>query len=503
MRELLDSVATQFMQHGAAQTLVTVALLVLGRLLLPREERRELRLPLWLLVLHVLMMVAHRVVVGPHPPSGVWGALAQCLVLTALARVAFLLVVDWLVGRRLNRPLPRIFRDILQALVFLAAALVVFRAIGVDLGSLLTTSAILTAVIGLSLQETLGNLFAGLAVQTESPFVVGDWVEIGESGKITGRVTEINWRATKIQTSDRIEIIVPNSLIARSTIINCHRPSPVGRRHVVFQGPYEVPPNRVRRVVLGALRGCRDLLSDPAPVVWTSQYADSGIEYTVAYFLQRFDRRRDIESDIRDRIWYALGRANISIPFPVRDVRTHEGAPASAVTSPTVDVRSREAVLRRVDLLEPLPEDVRIRIAETTEELKFGAGEPIVVEGEVADALFVVVRGSVVVRVQSPDGTSTELARLGPHELFGEMSLSTGVRGATVQAEVDSVVLKISHAQFQAIIDEQPGLGQAMVEQIAARQAAAEERPSTPGDDREPTERRNALFQRLRRLFGA
>ncbi|MBN1612813.1 MAG: mechanosensitive ion channel [Polyangiaceae bacterium] len=503
MRELLDSVITQLMKHGATETLVAAVLLVLGRLLLPREERRELRLPLWLLVLHVLMMVAHRVIVGPHRPAGVWAALAQCLLLTALARVSFLLVVDWLIGKRLNRPLPRIFRDILQALVFLAAALVVFRAVGVDLGSLLTTSAILTAVIGLSLQETLGNLFAGLAVQTESPFAVGDWVEIGESGSIAGRVTEINWRATKIQTADRIEIIVPNSLIARSTIINCHRPSPIGRRHVVFQGPYDVPPNRVRRAVLGALRGCPDLASDPAPILWTSNYADSGIEYTVAYYLERFERRLDIESDIRDRIWYALGRAHISIPFPVRDVRTRDGSPAAAAKSPYSDIRDREAVLRRVDMLEPLPEEVRLRIAETTEELKFGAGEPIVVEGEVADALFVVARGSVVVRVQSPDRASTELARLGPHQLFGEMSLSTGVRGATVQAEVDSVVLKISHAQFQAIIDEVPGLGQAMVESIAARQAAVEEQQSTAGDGRVPSERRNALFQRLRRLFGA
>lgn len=502
MRELVDPLVAQSMAHGATETVVTATLLVLGRLLLPKAERRELRLPLWLLVLHVLMMVVHRTLVGPAPPSGVWAALAHCLLLAALARVSFLLVVDWLIGKRLNRPLPRIFRDILQALVFLAAALVVFRAVGVDLGSLLTTSAILTAVIGLSLQETLGNLFAGLAVQTESPFAVGHWVEIGESGQVVGRVTEINWRATKIQTADRIEIIVPNSLIARSTIINYHRPSPVGRRHVLFQGPYDVPPNSVRRVVLDALRGCHDVLTDPAPILWTSQYADSGIEYTVAYYLERFDKRRDIESDIRDRIWYALGRANISIPFPVRDVRTHDGSQPSTAKPQSIDTQSREAVLRRVDVLEPLPEEVRLRIAETAEALEFGAGEPIVTEGEIADALFVVARGSVVVRIHSPEGVSTELARLGPTELFGEMSLSTGVRGATVEAAVDSVVFKISHAQFQSIIDEVPGLAQAMVEHIAARQTAVEEQ-SALGDGCLPTERRNAVFQRLRRLFGA
>jgi small-conductance mechanosensitive channel/CRP-like cAMP-binding protein len=502
MRSLADPIISQLMEHGATETLLAVALLLLGRLLLPREERRELRLPVVLVVLHVLVMAAHRVLVGPHKPTGFWAAATLCLLLTALARVSFLLVVDWFIGKRLSRPLPRIFRDILQALVFLAAALVVFRAVGVDLGSLLTTSAILTAVVGLSLQETLGNLFAGLAVQAESPFAVGEWVELGDSSKIAGRVTEINWRATKIQTSDRIEVIVPNSLIARSSIINCHRPSPVGRRHVVFQGPYDVAPNKVRRVVLAALRDCRDLLQNPAPILWTSNYADSGIEYTVAYFLERFDRRRDIESDIRDRIWYAFGRAQIGFPYPVRDVRGVGGPQPPALESRSIDVQRREAVLRRVDVLEPLPEQVRLRLAEMTEELKFGSGEPIVVQGEVADALFVVARGSVVVRTDGAAGISTEIARLGPHQLFGEMSLSSGVRGATVQAEVDSVVLKMSHADFQAVIDEVPGLAQAMVERIAERQQAAGALLDASGDSREPGDQRNALFRRLRRLFG-
>jgi CRP-like cAMP-binding protein len=271
---------------------------------------------------------------------------------------------------------------------------------------------------------------------------------------------------------------------------------------VVFQGPYDVPPNRVRRVVLGALRGCRDLLDDPPPTLWTSDYADSGIEYTVAYFLERFDRRRDIESEIRDRIWYALGRAKISIPYPVRDVRSLDAGQQTAAKPRSLEAQSREAVLRRVDVLEPLPEDVRLRIAEMTEELRFGAGEPIVVQGDVADALFVVARGSVVVRARAADGTFVERAKLGPHQLFGEMSLASGVRGATVQAEIDSVVLKISHADFQSVIDEVPGLGQAMVECIAARRQVTEAQNSVAPPDREPSERGRDLFERLRGLFG-
>jgi small-conductance mechanosensitive channel/CRP-like cAMP-binding protein len=485
------------MAYGGPGMLVTILLLLLGRLLLPKEERRELRLPLILLLLHIGVMAGHHLSFGRGAPSGLWAAAALCLLLAALARIAFLLVVDWFIESRMKRHVPRIFRDILQVLVFVVAALVVFRSVGVDLGSLLTTSAIITAVIGLSLQETLGNLFAGLAVQAERPFTVGDWVEIGEN--LAGRVTEINWRATKMKTADRFEIVVPNSLIARSALINCSRPLPIGRRRVVFQSPYDVPPNQIRRLVLDALRDCPMLLDDPPPTVWTSNYMDSGIEYTVAYFLERFEKRRDVESDIRDRIWYALQRANIGMPFPVRDVRV-QNVPAAPGARRT-DVQNREAVLRSVSELEPLPLEVRLRVAERAEELLFGAGEPVIVEGDVANALFVVAKGSVAVIGKTAEGKPFDLAKLGPSQLFGEMSLSTGVRGATVRAEVDSVVLRITHADFKAVIDHVPGLGQAMVARIAARQQASEAR-ETAESSGETDKGNQDFFQRLRRLFG-
>jgi CRP-like cAMP-binding protein len=226
---------------------------------------------------------------------------------------------------------------------------------------------------------------------------------------------------------------------------------------------------------------------------------DSGIEYTVAYFLERFEKRRDVESDIRDRIWYALQRANIGMPFPVRDVRV-QNVPAAPGARRT-DVQNREAVLRSVSELEPLPLEVRLRVAERAEELLFGAGEPVIVEGDVANALFVVAKGSVAVIGKTAEGKPFDLAKLGPSQLFGEMSLSTGVRGATVRAEVDSVVLRITHADFKAVIDHVPGLGQAMVARIAARQQASEAR-ETAESSGETDKGNQDFFQRLRRLFG-
>ena len=141
-----------------------------------------------------------------------------------------LLVLDTILSRRLDRPLPKIIRDILQGLVYFVLALAILRQLGVEPGQLLTTSALLTAVVGLSLQDTAGNLIAGLSVQLQRPFDVGDWIQFDDNPKNIGRVIEINWRATTLLTLDENEIIVPNGLLAKAPLRNYTKPTNVARR---------------------------------------------------------------------------------------------------------------------------------------------------------------------------------------------------------------------------------------------------------------------------------
>jgi small-conductance mechanosensitive channel len=305
---------------GLDDLAIAAGLLTLALFVLPRTERRHLRFPLLLLAVYLALVVGYRALVGPIPPRSKLAMVALLLLLIALTRIAFLVIVDWVLVRFLKRNVPRIFRDILQGILFICMALVLFRTMGVDLGSLLTTSAILTAVIGLSLQESLGNLVAGLAVRAERPFEIDDWVEILDGQKSIGRVVEINWRATKLQTNDQFEVVVPNGLIAKSTFRNYTRPDPITRRVVDFQGPYSTPPDQIRDVVLAALRGAPKVQQSPPPRLWLAGFGDSGINYQVVYFLSDIAVRNDVDSDVRTRIWYALRRARISMPFPVRDV---------------------------------------------------------------------------------------------------------------------------------------------------------------------------------------
>ena len=173
---------------------------LVSRVTLPREERRLARLGLFLLLLYVLCRAGTAALPETHALTKTLRLSALFFLLASIGRSVFLILVHGLVTRRMGYRVPRILEDITQAGVFIGVALIALREAGVEPTSLLATSALLTAVIGLSLQETLGNLFAGLAIQGERPFELNDWIQFDEQSRRVGRVVEINWRATKLET---------------------------------------------------------------------------------------------------------------------------------------------------------------------------------------------------------------------------------------------------------------------------------------------------------------
>src|SRR5262249_17532367 len=136
------------------------------------------------------------------------------------------------------------------------------RRSGVNLLSLVTTSAVLTAVIGLSLQNTIANMFAGLSLQLDHTLNVGDWIQMANW---IGRITHIKWRSTFIVTRDGNNVILPNSELLRQEVLNFSKPTGVHRSTVKVSFAYRHPPREVARVLVDALRGLTDILPDPAP----------------------------------------------------------------------------------------------------------------------------------------------------------------------------------------------------------------------------------------------
>jgi small-conductance mechanosensitive channel len=481
---------------------IAALLILLLYPLLPRRARGLLRQPVFLLLLHFGALLATRALPEGSSAEKPLSLLSLTLLLASIGRSAVLLVLDVGLGRRLDRPLPRIIRDLTQGVVYVGVLLVALRSAGVEPGSLLTTSALLTAVIALSLQETLGNLVAGLAIQVQHPFDVDDWIQFDSELKHIGRVIEINWRATRIVTLDEVEIVIPNATLAKAAITNFSKPTQTSRRNLYVQVPADVPPHVVQRAMLDALVDSFGVLRQPAPSVVTNLLVDANgnAEYWIRFFTDQFHKRDIVDGIARDRIWYALKRAGIGFGLPNRSVRMLETMTADSEAE--ARHKRHDVALKSVDFLRVLSDEQRKKLAATSEIRFYIEGETIVHQGDQSAEMFVVDGGEVVVE-RTRAGQVLELARLSGGKFFGEMALMTGEpRAATVRAASTSSLIVIDHRAFKAVLDAAPDLAEHVSRVLAERQAAlADQDASASATPVTMEERSSVLLGRIRKFF--
>lgn len=487
---------------SGAGPLIASALILATLLLVPKDERWKARGPT-----AALIAAAGLTALDAWLPERFFGRnvhriLAQFLLLASMGRTAFVLGVEVLWSNRRARPLPTIFKDVIQALVYIVVGLLVLRAAGVEPGSLLTTSALLTAVLGLSLQDTLGNLFAGLAIQAQQPFQVGDWIQFDNRADQVGRVIEINWRATRILTLSQVEITIPNGLAAKSLVLNYSRPGDLVRQDVRVVAPFAISPERARTLMLQAVRHTPEVLEVPEAFVVTVDYDDRGVIYEVRYFITRFDQRDLISSDVRERIWYALGREGYSIPVPERRVELVEAtAPKSAEGTAAVDFRYR--LLARLELFSGLSQQQLRKLAEHCRHQAYGHEELIVKQGERTSEMYVVERGQV--RIEAKIEGSPEphvISVLGRGEFFGEMSMLTGeARAASVIAVEETEVLVLERERFAPILESSPSLAERISQVLTDRRDRLREAHGTSLQPGRGSAEHDELLTRIRRFF--
>ena len=255
---------------------------------------------------------------------------------------------------------------------------------------------------------------------------------------------------------------------------------------------------------MGAVQDAPFVLRDPPPSVVTHQFGEYGIEYWVRFYTDRFGRRDVIDGGARDRIWYALRRAGIDIPYPHRTIELHEITEGSQAREAQSLVDAREKALRGVDLFGVLSSAERRQLAEMTRQRMFAPGEVIVRQGDTSSELFVIERGEVVVSVSRGVENETEVAHLGKGKFFGEMALLTGdTRRATVRAATTCELIEVGREALQKVLETSPDVAERMSAVVTARQAAlglhAAQRDETAGG--ESPERKEQLLDRIRRFF--
>jgi len=506
MEQALRELTYGFLTGRVYGVAFAIVLLLVTRSLLPFGERRMLWQPVFFLGAHLVALVIELVISDPVA-SRLLELVALVALLLSIGRAGGLLVFDILIGRKLGRPLPRIIRDIAQGLVYVFLFLAALRAVGFDPSSILTTGAIVTAVIGLSLQDTLGNLVAGLAIQIQRPFDLGDWIQFDNDSKRAGRVVEINWRATKVITLDEVEVTVPNGMLAKVPIVNFTKPERLSRRSITIHAPNDIPPRRVQNILTQAVRDAPGVLRDPPPSVVTNSFDDVGVEYWVRFYTDQFHLRDGIDGGVRERMWYALQRAGIAIAIPQRRVQRREISDASKAAFRDRKILARERALKKVGVLDVVSPEQRRALAGASATRLFAPGEIIVHQGDDDDELFMIERGEVAVLIEGDDTAlvASEVARLRKGQFFGEMALVTGEkRRATCRAVTECELVVIGHDAFQQILTESPELAGELSRVLAERQTMLDERAANlPQDQRAMavSARSGQFLDRIKKFF--
>jgi small-conductance mechanosensitive channel/CRP-like cAMP-binding protein len=414
----------------ALTTTAAISALTVNRLV-----RRKLKLSLLLFGAYVVV----HLVVGLElaPDAAVDEQLISIERLAFAAGLINLAVISFLNPLREDR-VPDRYPAILQD--FIVIGLLVLVATLVFHDKLLTTSAVSAVVIGFALQDTLGNAFAGLAIQSERPFNVGHWIRVGD---FEGRVAEVTWRATKLRTKAGNFVVVPNNIVSKEAITNYSEPSTQCRVEVEVGASYLASPNTVKSAIAEALANSSRALTMPAPDVVLAAFDSSAINYRVRFWIQDYERDEAARDEVRSAIYYAFARHGIEIPWPIQ-VQYEK---AWEEQDPAAQVHERGRLLGRVDLFAGLSDEARREIAGAIRSRTFGDGESIVRQGEPGESMFIIASGRAVVALE-PD--RREVATIEGGGYFGEMSLLTGEpRTATVIARGDTVVLEIGADLFR------------------------------------------------------
>jgi small-conductance mechanosensitive channel/CRP-like cAMP-binding protein len=439
---------------------------------------------------------------------------------TGVAAIGLLEGLVHIIYRRRNRsfPLPDLLADIIRAVLVILVGLAVLRwELNIDIGPLLASTALVTAVVGFALQGVLGNLLAGMSMHLVRTLQPGVWVEVDG---IEGKVVKTNWRETRLRTLGGRMYIIPNSSIAGSKVHNFSEPTPL-RRHEIFVGAsYSDAPDAVIAELVAAARDVPEVRKAPAPLAFLVEFQDYGINYRLSFWTTELQRHVPIAGDVQRNIWYRFKRQGIEIPFPMSDQLLNDFM-AVVYNQRKLQPGADQVQANLRDLLEsdlstklfvdkegqPLLADGDWEaVAPLVKRQPYTHGERVCRQGEAGNSFWVIARGTIHGEVKDQEKL---VAEFDLHEgaVVGEMSLFTGVpRSATLKAATGLELLEFGPEAMGALLrlhdDLAESLAQLAADRAAANKEALEALAAADQSGDEPVLERQGILRRLWGMVG-
>jgi small-conductance mechanosensitive channel len=377
-------------------------------------------------------------------------------------------IIWWLMGARLltlsldTLLLPsawrrqRLFSDVFGAVVFLAA---VVAALGfvleLPVRGLMATSGALAIVLGLAIQSTLSDVFAGIVLNTTEPYSVGDWVMIDD---VEGKVVEMNWRATHLLSGQGNTLIVPNAVASKAKISNNSRPADTHGLSLLLEIDPEARPRTVLDALERALTGCNAILQSPASYARMKSTTSNSIRYEVVAFVDDMDKKCTTSNELFDLCYRHLAASGVSLR-------------ALGVTAPAVEAHNvKEALLRRVSLFESLTGEEVTRLAKRLSRHEYEVSQQLLAADKVPDSLSIIYSGVLSVTLHEAS-VVREIARVGPGDAFGEAGILAGLpMHVSITTLTPSVVFQLCKEDMTSFLKEHPEVAKQLCQLLAYRQ---------------------------------
>jgi small-conductance mechanosensitive channel/CRP-like cAMP-binding protein len=348
---------------------------------------------------------------------------------------------------------------------FAAVATTVY---GQPVTALLATSTVMIGVIGFALQKLIADFFSGIVLGLETPYALGDWLQVEPDGFV-GKVVEFNWRSTRIESTESVTMVVPNNHLVSNPFQNLSRPHSYFRDEIRIPLGYEITTHQGQRILLGAVNQIDEIVRLPCkPSISIAEYDHRGVVWQLQYWVPSYDRKTAIRYMVHQNILRNLHYAGVSIAVPTSEIEIRRAPPDDRDASGGI-IR----LLRQSELFAELqPEEIK-RLAAGAMQRIYHTNEPILRQGDPGSSLFILNEGLLAVWVAGANGVDQQVARIHSGEFFGEHSLLTGaVRGATVVPITDCLITEIGKDVMSELLSARPELADNMSHVLADRQAA-------------------------------
>ena len=352
----------------------------------------------------------------------------------------------------------RILQDLTAGVVYAGMLLSILAFVfGVPVGTLVVTSGVFAIVLGLALQNTLGDLFSGVALSLGHPFALGDWILLGDGTE--GQVVETNWRSTYLRMLGNNVVALPNSSLSKLGLTNFSLPDESHGQAVKIRLAPTRMPSAVADVMRTVLANCNTIVMEPPPTVAIRNIDASAIEFDLLFRVARVADRIAAQNEILDLAYRHAKSNGLLLAAPAASSIMLDRFPTEETAKPP-PVTPIE-LIRAIPLFSVLTEDEREALAATATVRTYRKGETIAKNGDMLPSLMIIRAGIVAREKADDDAGPEEIGRLAPGGFFAETGLLTSLgEMSTLRAITHVVVYQIDQERFAPFLMDRPEIAE-------------------------------------------